>query len=109
MSYAGLKIWSTVRESNPLMTVLQTAAFPFRQRCRGLGRRALHAILTGPWLLMAEEARLELAYPFGRLVSNEVGYQLPNSSWRKRRESNAHASYGASFPTRGACQCPTLP
>ena len=32
-----LEAWSTVRGSSPVMTALQAAAFPFRQRCMVAG------------------------------------------------------------------------
>lgn len=36
--------WSTVRGSSPVMTALQAAAFPFRQRCASL---SIEAVVLG--------------------------------------------------------------
>lgn len=54
LSYTGLKSWSTVRGSSPVLAALQAVAFPFRQRCLAEGGRVeLPARLRGSRLANA--------------------------------------------------------
>jgi hypothetical protein len=64
----------------------------------------------GVFQKMAEEARLELASRLRRRFSKAVAYQLAVLLLAEATGVEpARRDRGASFPTRGACQCPTPP